>query len=230
MHEARWFLFAAVGACTLVVVACGGDDATDAVDAGGSGGTSVDGGGGASGGKAGASGSGGSAGSGGNAGAAKDGGTGGTAGSGRDGSTEGGGGSAGTGGAGGAAGTSIDAGSGGTTVIDAPADGMAGARPDASNDASRPDGGNICMTGPVMGMTCTDYCSGWFGTCQPIAMWSSTYATPAACMTACSTWNDTKLCCRAEQVHNAVVAPNPNQAERHCGRAVGVDGPAPCSD
>ena len=228
MHDARWFLLAAVATHTLLATACGGDDSSEnPIDAGGSAGAPAEGGGGAAGGKGDANGSGGSAGSDGSAGAAKDGGTGGTAGSGRDGSTEGGGGSSGTGGA---AGTSIDAGSGGTTIIDAPADGMGGARPDASNDASRPDGGNVCMSGPVMGMTCTDYCSGWFGTCQPIAMWSSIYATPAACMTACSSWNDTKLCCRAEQVHNAVLAPNPNQAERHCGRAVGVDGPAPCSD
>jgi hypothetical protein len=60
-------------------------------------------------------------------------------------------------------------------------------------------------------------------------MWSTTYATPAACLAACTSWNDAKLCCRAEHVHNAVVAPKPNQTEKHCGHAAGVDGPDPCN-
>ena len=234
MHKARWSLFAAVATPILFVAACVGDDSSEGVvDAAGSGGTSITGsGGGDAAGKAdaaGTGGTGGSTGSGGSAGAAKDGGTGGSAGSGRDGGTGGSAGSAGTGGAGGAAGASIDAARDGTTTSDATAEGTGGARPDASNDASRPDGGT-CMSGPVTGLTCTDYCSAWFGTCQPIAMWSSTYANPAACIAACSSWNDAKLCCRAEHVSNAVAAPNPNQAEKHCGHAVGVDGPAECND
>jgi hypothetical protein len=124
----------------------------------------------------------------------------------------------------------MDAGKGGTSVSDATPDGTAGARPDAPADTAAPDGVATCMMGPATGMNCTAYCSAWFTTCQPIAMWATTYASPAACMAACSTWNEAKLCCRAEHVHNAVVAPNPNQAERHCGHAVGVDGPVECND
>jgi hypothetical protein len=227
MHKSGWLAFV-VAVPTMVVMACGGDDDLEG-DAGGFAGASVGGAAGATGGKAGAGGSSGSAGSGGSAGTAKDGGAGGSAGSGRDGGTGGSAGSAGTGGSG-AGGTTIDAGTDRTTVSDAAPDGMGGARPDAGSDASASDAGPACMTGPATGLTCTDYCGGWFTTCQPIAMWSTTYATRAACLSACASWNDAKLCCRAEHVHNAVVAPNPNQAERHCGHAVGVDGPPPCAD
>jgi hypothetical protein len=228
MHKRRWFVFGAVAAPALILMACGGDDASDFyLD--GSAGAPVGGAGGAAGGKAGAGGSSGSVGSGGSAGTAKDGGTGSGAGSAGTAGTGGSAGTAGTGGSG-AGGTSIDAGNDRTTVIDAATDGMGGARPDTGGDASAPDAGPACMMGPATGMTCTDYCGAWFTTCQPIAMWSTTYATRAACMSACAPWNDAKLCCRAEHVHNAVVAPNANQAERHCGHAVGVDGPPPCAD
>ena len=81
-----------------------------------------------------------------------------------------------------------------------------------------------------MGMTCTDYCGGWFTTCQPIAMWSSIYADRTACMNACSSWIDAKLCCRAEHLHNAVTAKNEKQTDTHCGHATGVAGPPPCND
>jgi hypothetical protein len=204
MQKAQWFLYAAVATPSLLVAACGGDDESGApIHAGGSAGASID----ASvGDAAGRAGAGGAAGSGGSAGAVKDGRSAEAA---MDGST-GVAGAAGTGGAAGAAGTG-------------------GARPDAAGDVSRPDGSVACMSGPAAGMTCNDYCSAWFSTCQPIAMWSATYATPAACLAACTSWNDAKLCCRAEHVHNAVVASKPNQAEKHCGHAAGVDGPDPCN-
>jgi len=231
MKNARWFLFTALAVPTLA--ACWGDDSSDGmVDAGGGGGSggiiSTDSGAGATGGEAGAGGRAGSAGNGGSAGAPKDAanGSGGARDSGAGDSS----GSGGMGGAGGAAGRNIDAATDTTMVRDATADGTGGGRPDSgsSNDAPSPDGGAACSSGPAMGMTCTHYCSGWFSTCQPIAAWSTTYASPTACMSACAQWNETKLCCRAEHVQNAIAAPNANQTEKHCGHAVGVDAPDAC--
>jgi hypothetical protein len=229
MKNARWFLFAAVGTTTLA--ACGGDDSSDgmldASGVGGSGGVSTDSGTSATGGSAGAGGRAGSAGSGGSAGAPKDAANGSDSAGARDSGT---GGSSGSAGMGGSAGRSTDASNDTTTVRDAAADGSGGGPPDSvsGNDATSPDGGLACSSGPAMGMTCTHYCSGWFSTCQPLATWSTTYASPAACISACAQWNDTKLCCRAEHVHNATVAPNANQAEKHCGHAAGVDAPDAC--
>ena len=228
MKNARWFLFTALAVPTLA--ACWGDDSSDGmVDAGGGGGSggiiSTDSGAGATGGEAGAGGRAGSAGNGGSAGAPKDAANG--SGGARD---SGAGDSSGSGGMGGAAGRNIDAATDTTMVRDATADGTGGGRPDSgsSNDAPSPDGGAACSSGPAMGMTCTHYCSGWFSTCQPIAAWSTTYASPTACMSACAQWNETKLCCRAEHVQNAIAAPNANQTEKHCGHAVGVDAPDAC--
>jgi hypothetical protein len=231
MKNAHWFLFAAVAVPTFV--ACGDDDSADgmfdASGGGGAGGISSDSGTGASGG-GGAGGSGGSAGRGGSAGAPSDAGprndSGGTSDSGRGGSS----GSAGTGGTGGSAGRSNDAASDITIVGDASADGAGGGRPDAGSghDAPNADGGAACSSGPAMGLSCTHYCSAWFSACQPIATWSTTYASPAACASACAQWDDAKLCCRAEHAHNATTAPNANQAEKHCGHAAGVDAPNAC--
>ena len=104
----------------------------------------------------------------------------------------------------GAAGTSIDAGGTGGTSVDASLDSAGDVQPDATSDASTGDGGAACSGGPGMGLTCANYCDDWFSTCQPIAMWSMTYADPAACLSACATWADAKLCCRTEHVRNAV--------------------------
>jgi hypothetical protein len=218
MLKARPIMLAIAPA--LVAFACGGDDSTDVADGtGGIAGASVDGGDAAVGGAGGAGAAAGNSGNDGSAGSARDGGTGGNAGS------------AGRAGSDGAAGTSSDSGNGrdGTTTSDAGPDRVEDARPDRGNDAANPDAGAACTTGPAMGKTCTDYCTAWFSTCQPIAMWLSTYADPPACMSACYSWADAKLCCRMENVDNAVMAKNAKQASTYCGQAAGVAAPPECN-
>jgi hypothetical protein len=61
-------------------------------------------------------------------------------------------------------------------------------------------------------------------------MWATTYANVAACRSACSTWVDAKLCCRAEHVGLAENANNMNQMSTHCGHAVGVASPPACAN
>ena len=232
MHRARFLALAILAAPALVVSACTGDASGDTVDLDGSAGASGTGGGGGSGADGG--GTGGSAGkgaSGGTAGSAGNAGSSGTTGAG------GSGGKAGASGAGGTAGSGANAGSGGAAgmSVDSGADGISGmdasdARSEASSDTPTGDAGAACLMGPATGRTCTSYCNDWFSTCQPLAMWSATYASPAACLAACSTWADGKLCCRAEHVQNAVNANNMNQMNTHCGHAVGVDGPPACAN
>jgi len=239
MHRRRLITLAILAAPALVASACGGDDPpADPVGTGGAAGASGSGGAGGSGGadggatggsagKAGSGGAGGATGKGGSAGTAIDGGTAGKAGAAGAAGSAGSGGGAGAGGAGkgGAAGAGTDGGS-----VDAHTDSTADARPEASSDTSTGDGGAACANGPAMGRTCTNYCNDWFGTCQPIAMWSTTYADQAACLSACSTWADAKLCCRAEHVDNAVKAGDMNGKNNHCGHAAGLNGPAPCAN
>ena len=248
MQKARWMTLAILVAPALAAVACGGDDSSgDPADAGGAAGSSGTGAGGAggsggsndagTGGSAGKGGSGtagaagtGAAGKGGSAGGAMDGGTAGKAGAGGSAGSAGSAGASGAAGKGGTAGTTSDGGPDGIVVVDATPDGTNDARVDTSSDAPIGDGGTACSTGPAMGRTCTNYCSDWFSTCQPIPMWSTTYANPTACLTDCSTWADAKLCCRAEHVQNAVNAPNMNQTSNQCGQAVGDGGPSACNN
>jgi hypothetical protein len=237
MHQARFVTLAVVAGFALVA-ACGDDDSTtDVVDLDGSAGASGGGGAGGSGGgdgggqggsagKAGSSGTAGSAGNGGSAGMAGAGGTGGNAGAGGKAGAGGTAGSAGNAGTGGGAGTSVDSGGGGTAGMDASSDGAADVRSDAIGDAPTGDGG-ACSTGPAAGDDCSDYCGKWFSVCQPIAMWATTYANQAACLAACSTWPDAKLCCRAEHVQLAEDGNNMNQMSMHCGHAVGANNPPP---
>jgi hypothetical protein len=239
VHKDRWITLAIFAGLALVVNACGSGElpgtgadgsaglsgaggtggsagAADAGATGGSAGNVATGGAGGSAGKAGSGGAAGSAGNGGSSGATIDGGMGGGAGTADSG---------GTGGQGGAAGTS-DGGPDGTTGADASRDTSGDARSETSSDVRT---GLPCSMGPAEDRACDDYCSDWFDACQPIAMWATTYADEPACLSACGTWLDAKLCCRAEHAELAADANDMTEASMHCGHAVGVNGPAACN-
>jgi hypothetical protein len=208
MRKFHWISMALVVAPFAFTGACGGDDTTT----GGGAGTS-----------AGSSGSGGS----GTAGTNSSGGSSGTA------TSVGGSSGSGTSGSGGSAG----AGTGGMAGTAAPEGGAGSAGAgsgDAAAETASDDGSSTkCTNGQAAGgdgKSCADVCGAYFMYCTTIAATMNTYASSAACVSACKALTQTQLCCRAQ--HGATIL-GASAATRtmdylnmHCPHVIGKD---PCT-
>lgn len=205
MRKFHWISMVLLAAPFAFANACGGDDTAPGGTAGSSAGSSGAGGDGTAG-TSSTGGSSGSASTGGSSGSASTGGSAGTAGS----------------GTGGMAGTAApDSGGGGSATSG-----------DAAAEASTDDGASAkCTNGNATGgdgKSCADVCGTYFKICKARPATADTYATQAACVTACKALTQVQLCCRAQHAATLSSQANPDNdyIDLHCPHVIGMN---PCT-